>query len=185
MPAIAPRAGMPRGPLPRFPPELAPPLVPEIPFGPDPVRSGQRVAGAGAQAPGAEQALTSYVLHPDLDNELRALEKRAHEIHNALTHDIERRQRTTAVLSTNEGWIVAGGKQHDLTLAQRKLLYEYEHPAALPKEDAEITALVEAENRGWKPRAIATTREICPECEEFIKSRGGVRKSPTLYIFPE
>jgi hypothetical protein len=175
---------MPRGPLPRFPPELAPPLVPEIPFGPDPVRSGQRVAGAGAQAPGAEQALTSYVLHPDLDNELRALEKRAHEIHNALTHDIERRQRTTAVLSTNEGWIVAGGTR-DLTPLQLRLLGQNEHPAKLRGADAEITALREADRRGWTPRAIVATRKICPDCEGFIKSRGGrVMPNLTTAIFP-
>jgi hypothetical protein len=184
MPAIAPRTGMLRGPLPPFRP--SPPLVREIPFEPSPVRSGQSVVRSGANTQEAEQASTPYAPRPDLDGlELKALERRAHEIHNALKRDIERTQRTTAVLKTDGGWIVAGGKVHDLTPEQRGLLYEYEYPAALPGEDAEITALVDAENRGWRPRAIATTREICPECEKFIKSRGGVRKSPTLYVFPE
>jgi hypothetical protein len=175
---------MPRGPLPPFRP--SPPLVREIPFEARPVGPEQPVVGSVANTQEAEQASTPYAVRPDLEGlELKALERRAHEIHNALRRDIERTQRTTAVLKTDRGWIVAGGKRHDLAPEQRGLLYEYEHAAALPDEDAEITALADAENRGWIPRAIATTREVCPECEAFIKSRGGVRKSPTLYVFPE
>jgi len=168
----------------------ASPRAPEIPFELGPT---QPVAGTGTSSQGAGQVFAPRMVGPadagprasvDLDGlELKALERRAHEIHSALKHDIERTHRTTAVLSTNEGSIVAGGTR-DLTQQQHSLLREYEHPAMLPREDAEITALVEAWNRGWRPRAIATTREVCPECRNFIESLGGIRKSPTTYIFP-
>jgi tRNA(Arg) A34 adenosine deaminase TadA len=91
--------------------------------------------------------------------------------------------KSTAVLSTDGDMIVAGGAR-DLTKRQQSLLYEYERPAAMPDVHAEITALLEAAKRGWRPRAIATTREICPECLKFLDSLGGIQTSPTTYIFP-
>jgi hypothetical protein len=121
----------------------------------------------------------------DLERETKLLSIRAHEIHGALRHQIERDRRTTAVLSTDKGWIAGGGNQHDLTKGQESLLGGGEYPARLPNEDAEKTVLVEALKRGFRPRAIAATRPICPDCADFIRWLGGHLTSSTTAIFPE
>jgi hypothetical protein len=169
------------------------PRVPDIPFEPGPSGSAQLIVGNRSGSQLADEVFAPHAAQPagagpalpaDLDHWLvEALSRRAHEIHGALKHDIERTQRTTAVLSTDGDTIVASGGR-DLTPRQLSLLYEYEHPAALRDKHSEITALFEALKRGWRPRAIATTREICPECSEFMESLGGVRTGPTTYIFP-
>ncbi len=118
---------------------------------------------------------------PDVD--LAALEARAREIHAGLSERAQR-HRTTAVLSTNEMTIIGGGAEVDLEPRQIKLLRDDEVPAKLPGAHAEITVLWKAFARGYAPRALATSRPICPECWPIIEAFGGKLISPTLAIFP-
>lgn len=111
-----------------------------------------------------------------------ALVNRANEIHSAL-NPIAREMRTTAVLETNGGRVVAGGGP-DLTPAQRALLGPGETAARLPGAHAEVTALRHAAQNGLTPQAIGVTRTICPECEAAIKATGGTLINPTTGIWP-
>jgi hypothetical protein len=128
-----------------------------------------------------------YLLHrrptnlPDVN--LGALEARAQEIHAVLGPRAQR-HRTTAVLSTNERTIVGGGAKVDLEDKQLDLLRDDEVPAKLPGAHAETTVLWKALARGYTPRALATSRPICPECWPMIEAFGGKKISPTLAIFP-
>jgi hypothetical protein len=119
---------------------------------------------------------------PDVD--LAALEARAQEIHAVLDPSWAKPRRTTAVLSTNEKTIVGGGAKHDLEDEQLDLLRDGEVPAKLPGAHAEITVLWKALARGYTPRALATSRPICPDCWPIIEAFGGKKISPTLAIFP-
>ena len=111
-----------------------------------------------------------------------ALVSRANEVHSAL-HPITQEMRTTAVLETNGGRIVAGGGA-DLAPAQRALLGPSEVAAKLPGAHAEITALEHAAQSGLTPQAIGVTRTICPECEAAIRASGGTLTSPTTAVWP-
>jgi RHS repeat-associated protein len=117
-----------------------------------------------------------------------ALVSRASEVHSALD-PIAQQMRTTAVLETSGGRVVAAGGR-DLTLAQRLLLGPGETAARLPGEHAEITALHHAGQNGSTPQAIgiyggeAGTRVICPECEAAIRASGGTLTSPTTAVWP-
>jgi hypothetical protein len=86
-------------------------------------------------------------------------------------------------LSTNEKTIVGGGR-HDLAPEQRALLRDDEVPAKLAGAHAEITVLWKAFANGYTPRALATSRPICPDCWPMIEAFGGKKISPTLAIFP-
>jgi hypothetical protein len=117
------------------------------------------------------------------DVDLAALEARAREIH-AVLEPRAQRHRTTAALSTNERTIVGGGAEVDLEPKQLGLLRDDEVPAKLLGAHAEITVLWKAFARGYTPRALATSRPICPDCWPMIEAFGGKKISPTLAIFP-
>ena len=92
--------------------------------------------------------------------------------------------RTTAVLETDGGRIVASGGK-DLVPIQRALLNEREFEAKLPDIHAEITALEYASKNGMLPQALAVTRKICPDCVTAIERSGGRITSPTTAIWPK
>src|SRR5947208_10743219 len=86
------------------------------------------------------------------------------EIHSVLDVFAQRR-RTTAVLETAMGTIAAGGSVRDLTSAQMAVAETMGMTTAkLPGFHAEFTALSEAGARGWEPRMITTSSDICPNC---------------------
>jgi tRNA(Arg) A34 adenosine deaminase TadA len=91
--------------------------------------------------------------------------------------------RTTAVLDTSAGRIIAGGAR-DLTPAQRALFRPGEIAARLPGAHAEVTALQAAEGLGATPQSIAVTRAICSACAAAIDQSGGVLTSPTTAEWP-
>jgi hypothetical protein len=117
-----------------------------------------------------------------IEQELAALSDRANQIHGALGK-IAQSRRTTAVLSTDGDTIVAGGKR-DLAPIQKALVRLGERAAKLPGAHAETTALSEAQNAGLTPRALATSRPICPECRATIEDAGGVLTSKSTAVFP-
>ena len=119
----------------------------------------------------------------DFPVDLAALEARVQEIHAGLDPRAQN-HRTTAVLATNKKTIVGGGATVDLNSKQIRLLRDGEVPAEFPGEDAEITVLWKAVARGDTPRALATSRPICPKCQAWIEAFGGKLVSPTLAIFP-
>jgi RHS repeat-associated protein len=106
---------------------------------------------------------------------------RAAEIHGVLD-PIAQTQRTTAVLQTSAGRIIAGGAR-DLSPAQRALLGSGEIAARLPGAHAEVTALSAARALGATPEAMAVTRAICPQCAAAIEGSGGTITSPTRAIW--
>jgi RHS repeat-associated protein len=110
------------------------------------------------------------------------LSERATEIHKVLD-PIAFEMRTTAVLETDIGRIIAGGAR-DLTPAQRALVGPGEIAARAPGVHAEITALDKAANIGATPSQLAVTRDICPVCASVIESLGGRLTSPKTAVFP-
>jgi hypothetical protein len=111
-----------------------------------------------------------------------ALMIRARQVHGVLDQ-IAQAQRTTAVLDTSAGRIVAGGGP-DLTRAQRAALLEGEIAGKLKDAHAEATALEAAAKRGLKPQSLAATRIICPQCAAAIEASGGTLTSPTTAVWP-
>jgi len=110
--------------------------------------------------------------------------QREHTKFKALVkHKNALKNRTVAVLHTDGPTIIAGGKR-DLDKLQRGLLREGEIGAKRPGSDAEVTVLLEAKKRFLRPRALATTRTICPDCAPFTESRGGILTSDTTAVFP-
>ncbi|MFT4703648.1 MAG: tRNA(Arg) A34 adenosine deaminase TadA [Bradymonadia bacterium] len=114
--------------------------------------------------------------------ELTELTERAHQIHIALD-PIARDMRTTTVLSTDAGRVVAAGGR-DLNPAQRAVLEAGEVAARLPGAHAEVTAITHAQQAGVAPRFIAVTRAICPNCAAAIEASGGTLTSPTTAVWP-
>jgi hypothetical protein len=110
-----------------------------------------------------------------------ALTHRAEEIHSVLD-PIAAKQRTTAVLETSGGNIIGGGVR-DLNPAQRALMKPGEILSKLPGEHAEITAVQEAAARGLKPKAIATTRDFCPECRKALEMAGATITGPRTAVW--
>jgi hypothetical protein len=110
-----------------------------------------------------------------------ALEARAGQVHGALD-PIAQNSRTTAVLRTDGGDIVAAGGR-DLNPAQRAMLGEGETAAKLPGAHAEVTALDGAAKAGGKPEAIGVSRPICTDCQQAIEASGGTLTSPTTAIW--
>jgi hypothetical protein len=106
------------------------------------------------------------------------LTERATEIHNALD-PIAQGLRTTAVLETDVGRIIAGGAR-DLSPAQRALLGPGEIAARAPGVHAEVTALDRAASIGATPLELTVTRTICPACAAV----GGRLTSQTTAVFP-
>ncbi len=112
-----------------------------------------------------------------------ALATRAREIHSTLD-EVAQGMRTTAVLETHAGRIVASGGR-DLDPVQRAMLNQGEFDAMLPRTHAEITALEYASKNGMRPQALAVTRKICPDCVTAIERSGGILTSPTTAIWPK
>ena len=111
-----------------------------------------------------------------------ALTERAAQIHGVLD-PIAQARRTTAVLQTNAGRIIAGGAR-DLSPAQRALLTSGEIAARLPGAHAEVTALSAAKQLGLTPNEMAVTWTICPQCASAIEASGGTLTSTTTAIWP-
>jgi len=112
-----------------------------------------------------------------------ALATLARECHSTLDR-IAQTMRTTAVLETDAGRIIAGGGR-DLKPIQRALLNEEDFAAKLPRAHAEITALEYASKNGMRPQALAVTGKICPDCVTAIEKSGGRLTSPTTAIWPK
>jgi Cytidine and deoxycytidylate deaminase zinc-binding region len=110
------------------------------------------------------------------------LAERAKEIHNVLD-GIAQRMRTTAVLETDAGRIIASGAR-DLNPAQKAALGPGELAAKAPRLHAEVTALNKAASIGATPSNLAVTRAICPKCANVIESHGGMLTSRKTAIFP-
>jgi hypothetical protein len=130
---------------------------------------GPSLVGLGMSAPAAQVGNVG-------------LAERAQGIHGVLD-GVAQGMRTTAVLETDIGRIVAGGGP-DLTPLQRAVLVRGEIPAKAPRVHAEITALDKAAIIGATPSKLAVTRAICPRCAAVIESRGGRLTSPTTAAFP-
>ncbi len=90
---------------------------------------------------------------------------------------IEQKMRTTAVLETDVGRIIAGGAR-DLDRVQRAVLDRREIAARAARVHAEVTALHKAASVGATPSELAVTRNICPECAVVIESLGGQAYEP-------
>ena len=103
---------------------------------------------------------------------LSALASRAKQIHGILD-PIAQTYRTTAVLRTSAGNIVAGGAR-DLSAAQRAALGPGEIAVRAPGVHAEVTALQGAQQAGSSPQAMAVTREICSSCRQVLEASGAV-----------
>lgn len=94
------------------------------------------------------------------------------------------KQRTVAVLETDEGVNVVAGGGRDLSPAQRALQSENEVLARLPGQHAEITAIKDAQARGLTPKTLGTSRDICSECQQFIIQSGGSITGPRSARWP-
>ncbi len=107
---------------------------------------------------------------------------RARQVHSVL-HPIAQTRRTTAVLDTSRGRIVAGGAR-DLSPAQRAALRSGETPASSPGAHAEVTALGHAASSGARPRAMGASRPFCASCAAAITESGGRVISGTTAVWP-
>lgn len=165
------RGGRLQGPKPT-PPQRTPSEAAE-PAPSEPPRPAQQQRGQPTQTPPRS---------PRAARGTEALAARAKRVHGALD-PIAQSQRTTAVLQTSGGNIVAGGA-HDLTPAQRALLGPGEVAVKLPGAHAEVTALLHAKATGLTPEAMAVTRAICAQCAAAIEATGGRLTGPTTAIWP-
>jgi hypothetical protein len=110
-----------------------------------------------------------------------SLAQRAAQIQGVLD-PIAQQMRTTAVLETNIGRIVAGGAR-DLAPSQRAFLGQGEIAVQAPGVHAEMTALDAAASLGARPLELAVTRPICPECAAAIQASGGTLTGPTTAVW--
>jgi RHS repeat-associated protein len=134
--------------------------------------SGDYLLGQRAVDVAALVALRGVPLGAAADSDAVLLAERAKEVTGVLD-PIAASMRTTAVLRTNAGDIVAGGGK-DLTKAQIASLKPGESPATpMPGSHAEVTAITSAINSGSTPQVIGVSRAICPQCQAFIESTGG------------
>lgn len=105
------------------------------------------------------------------------LAERAREVHSVLD-PIAQGKRTTAVLRTDGGDIISGGRR-DLSPAQRALQREGEILAKKPGVHAEtVKVLEEALCRGLIPIALEVTRDICSHCLEYLHGLGATITGP-------
>ncbi|MCP3918612.1 MAG: RHS repeat-associated core domain-containing protein [bacterium] len=116
-------------------------------------------------------------------HDLYQISRRARQVHGALDSYAQTR-RTTAVLRTNAGDIVAGGSRRDLTGRQRRLLKKNEVAAELPGAHAEVTALQHATEQGLTPKAISASRPFCSDCITAIENAGGTIVTDTRAVWP-
>jgi len=98
--------------------------------------------------------------------ELARLGSRVQDFHDVLD-PIAQTGRTTAVMGTSGGDVIAGGVR-DLSPAQRALARLDDILGHLPGEHAEITALKAAAEAGVDPRAIVTSWDVCPACARVL-----------------
>jgi hypothetical protein len=138
----------------------------------------QGLGSLGGKPPGAGSAASTAATTAE-----SSLAARASQIHGVLD-EIAQTQRTTVVLRTSGGDIVAAGGR-DLTPAQRALLTAHETPAKMPGTHAGVTALTHAERAGLTPEGMGVSRPICPDCVRTIQESGGVLTSPTTAIWPK
>jgi RHS repeat-associated protein len=97
---------------------------------------------------------------------------------NGVLDPIAASMRTTAVLRTSTGDIVAGGGK-DLTKAQIAALRSGESAAnPMPGAHAEIKAIQTALSNGSTPQSIGVSRPICAQCQAYIQSQGGTMLDP-------
>ena len=132
-------------------------------------------AGAAAEAAAARGAAAEGAAAAEVSEATQGvaaeLTRRAEEIHSVL-HFVAQKHRTTAVLRTNRGDIVASGVE-DLRPMQRQMLRPGETAAMLAGEHAEKTALHHAHAAGLSPQVIGTNWNICPACKRAIEESGG------------
>ena len=110
-----------------------------------------------------------------------SLAQRAAQIQGVLD-PIAQQMRTTAVLETNIGRIVAGGAR-DLAPSQRASLGPGEIAVQAPGIHAEATALDAVAKLGARPLELAVTRPICPQCAAAIRASGGTLTGPTTAVW--
>ncbi len=108
--------------------------------------------------------------------------RRAEQIAGVLD-GVAQSKRTTAVLETSSGRLVAGGGR-DLAPAQRGLLGPGETAARAPGLHAETTLLEEAARTGALPRALGASRPFCPACRAAIEDSGGILTGPRTAVWP-
>jgi len=107
---------------------------------------------------------------------------RASEIH-AVLDPIAQARRTTAVLRTDVGNIVAGGAR-DLAPVQRVALGAEEIAARAPGVHAEVTAIEHANQIGATPQVLTSTRPFCPACTAAIEKAGAIIKDVKTAVWP-
>jgi len=107
---------------------------------------------------------------------------RAKEINNALD-SIAAKNRTVAVLNTEEGPVIVASGKTDLSLVQRQMLTNGEIPAKLANAHAEITAIEQAKALGLTPTVMGTSRSICSNCELSLAMQGWTLTSPNSAVF--
>ena len=107
---------------------------------------------------------------------------RTRDVHNALD-PIAQSRRTTVVLETTRGRIIASGGR-DLNPAQRAGALPGETVARGPGLHAEITALGHARAIGADAISMTASRPICSDCADHIRSTGGVLTSVTRAVWP-
>ena len=111
------------------------------------------------------------------EGEAAQLAARARQV-NGVLDPIAASMRTTAVLRTSTGDIVAGGGR-DLTGAQIASLKSGETAATpTPGAHAEVTAITSALNSGSTPQTIGVSRAMCAQCQAYIQSQGGTILDP-------
>ena len=141
-------------------------------------------SGKGADAVEAVSAAEAAAA-----SDTAALLARAQEVHAALPADgIAASMRTTAALDTMTGAgqpvRVLGSGGYDLTRAQKALAGPGEVTASLRGAHAEVTVLRHAAINGLLPRAIATTRDICPRCAGALTRAGATITGPRTAVWP-
>jgi RHS repeat-associated protein len=139
--------------------------------------------GTGAVGDGLAMADTAAVQGVRAAEGTEALVARAEQIHGALDTTAQG-MRTTAVLDTSAGRIVASGGR-DLTPGQKALLQAGEMFNNAPGVHAEVTAITGARQIGAQLQAIGTTRDFCPFCIDYIEQSGGVITGPRTAVWPQ
>jgi RHS repeat-associated protein len=135
-------------------------------------------AGVVGSAVGANLPVTAAT------GELEAMHARVAEVHGVLD-PIAQGKRTTSLLRTDAGDIVAGGAKRDLTPAQRAALKQGETSAKAPGVHAELTALGKAKAMGAKPESLVVTRPICANCASGIEDSGGRLINSKTAVWPK
>ncbi|MEA2188567.1 MAG: hypothetical protein QOK16_3578 [Solirubrobacteraceae bacterium] len=129
-------------------------------------------------APGAIGGRLGAGRLPSHADETARLTARADELKSVMD-PIAQKQRTVAVLGTDEGVDVLGaGAKRDLDPAQRALARDGEVTAKLKDAHAEETVLHEASQRGLTPRDIGTSRDICGPCQAMLEDAGATITGP-------